>query len=53
MVEVGHHSGFGQVSFSAIRTGYQFAMRHLNGHRTQELIIVRQIDEAKSALTQD
>ena len=52
VIEVGDGAGFGQVGFGIFESIHQFAMRHLDGHRALQLVVVGQIDEAEAALAQ-
>ena len=52
MIEVRDRAGFGQVGFGVFEAIHQLAMRHLDGHRAAQLVVVGQIDEAEPALAQ-
>ena len=52
MIEVGDGAGFGQVGFGVFESIHQLAMRHLDGHRAVQLVVVGQIDEAEAALAE-
>ena len=53
VVEVGDGAGFGQVGFGVFGAGDQLAMRHLDGDRPLQLVVVGQVDQAEAALAQE
>ena len=52
MIEVGDRAGFRQVGFGIFGSIHQIAMRHLDGHRAAQLVVLGQIDQAEPALAQ-
>ena len=52
MVEIGDGAGFGQVGFGVFGSGDEVGVRHLDGDEPLQLLVLRQIDEAETALSQ-
>ena len=50
MIEIGHRACLGQICFGVFRLGNQFRVRHFYSHATIQLLVMRQIDNAKAPL---
>jgi hypothetical protein len=53
VIEVGDGAGFGQVGFGGFGAIHQLAMRHVDGDKPLQLVIVGEIDEAEATVTED
>src|SRR5262245_33455017 len=53
MIEVGDGTGFGQIGFGGFGAIHEFAVRYLDSDEPLQLVIVGEIDEAETALTED
>ena len=52
MVQLGENSGFDEKRFHILGAGDSFGVRHLDGDRAVEVIVVSQIDPSEPALTE-
>jgi len=52
MVQVGEDSGFNEKRFQILGVSYSLEVRHLDGYRSVEVIIVGKIDPSEPALAQ-
>ena len=53
MVEIGDGAGFGQIGFGGFGAVHQLAMRHLDGDKPLQLVVVGEVNEAEPALAQN
>jgi hypothetical protein len=53
VVEIGDGAGFGQIGFGVFGVGHSMVVRHLYGHGAIQLVIVSQINNAKTTLSKD
>jgi hypothetical protein len=51
MVQLGEDSGFNEERFHILGLGDSFRVRHLDGDRAVEIIVVSKIDPSEPALT--
>jgi hypothetical protein len=53
VVEAGDGAGFGQVGFGVFGPGNKSGVRHLDGDRPLQLLVVGQVDDTEAASAQD
>ena len=53
VIEVRNGAGFGQVGFGVFGPGDETAVRHLDSDTPLQLLVVRQVNDAETALSQD